>query len=321
MENSTAMDLTVQLTEQAIQLLTVIPTLLNLLFIITLILFGSYLGGYAQWSRTAEKDESIPLKNVLFGAAASFMCVPFFSSVIQIDYSLIVLPIEAAGTAKFIEKTLLLISVSGIASYLGYALLDGIAEKVLQQEIKRESEERKEQDQNILLQNNKLRAEIQYLKAITNTESAEKTGSKNLLNEALNCINEAITIYREDKNSAEYGKAMVFKGYILKRLGRIQEALDIVNEEINSGKITPITLYNKACYLYLLEKDKAVSTDAIKSLVREAITLETRNENLKQKQLRLKANIADDKENDLKGLFTDEERAEIASLECGKPQV
>ncbi len=192
---------------------------------------------------------------------------------------------------------------------------------MLQQEIKRESEERKEQDQNILLQNNKLRAEIQYLKAITNTESAEKTGSKNLLNEALNCINEAITIYREDKNSAEYGKAMVFKGYILKRLGRIQEALDIVNEEINSGKITPITLYNKACYLYLLEKDKAVSTDAIKSLVREAITLETRNENLKQKQLRLKANIADDKENDLKGLFTDEERAEIASLECGKPQV
>lgn len=321
MEKSAAMDLKTQLAEQAIQLLTVVPTLLNLLFIIVLILFGSYLGGYAQWSRTAEKNESIPLKNVLFGAAASFMCVPFFSSVIQIDYSLIVLPIEAAGTAKFIEKTLLLISVSGIASYLGYALLDGIAEKVLQQEIKRESEERKEQDQNILFQNNRLRAEIQYLKAITNTESAEKTGSKNLLNEALSCINEAIIIYSEDRDSAEYGKAMVFKGYILKRLGRIREALEIVDEQINSGKITPITLYNKACYLYLLEKDKPSSIESIKSLVREAITLETNNDNHKRKQLRLKDNIADDKEDDLKGLFTNEERAEIGKLECGKPLV
>ena len=319
MENSSNPTWATILFEKALPLITVVPTLLNLLFIIVLILFGSFLGGYAQWSRTAKEKDSIPLKNVLFGAAASFMCVPFFSSVIQIDYSLIVLPIADGMTAKFIEKSLLLVSVSGIASYLGYALLDGIAEKVLHQEIKKESEERKEQDQNILIQNNKLRAEIQYLKAVTNTESAEKTGSKNLLEEALKCINEAIAVYGEDKNSDEYDKARVFKGYILKRLGRIQEALEIVNEQINSGKKTPITLYNKACYLYILEKDNATSIDLIKSLIREAITLETSDDSLKQKQLRLKSKIKDDSELDLSGLFSEAERMEIGNLECGKP--
>ncbi|MGX1125519.1 hypothetical protein [Pseudomonas sp. HLS-6 TE3448] len=300
-------------------LVTVVPTMLNLLFVIALILFGSFLGGYAQWSRTAKDDESIPLKNVLFGAAASFMCVPFFSSVIQIDYQQIVLPITDGTTAKFIEKALLLVSVSGIASYLGYALLDGIAEKVLQQEIKKESQERKQQDENILIQNNRLRAEIQYLKAVTSTESAEKTGSRNLLEDALKCINEAISVYSEDKSSPEYDKARVFKGYILKRLGRIQEALEIVNEQIQAGQITPITLYNKACYLYLLEKDNANSVEQIKSLIRQAITLETVDENLKQKQLRLKNKIKDDGEIDLKGLFSEAERTEIGNLECGKP--
>ncbi|MER2298618.1 MAG: hypothetical protein ABS956_14160 [Pseudomonas sp.] len=319
MENSSSTDWAAFFIEKALPLLTVVPTLLNLIFVIVLILFGSFLGGYAQWSRTAKEGENIPLKNILFGAAASFMCVPFFSSVIQIDYSLIVLPIAEGTTAKFIEKALLLVSVSGIASYLGYALLDGIAEKVLQQEIKKESQERKEQDRNILIQNNRLRAEIQYLKAVTNTESSEKTGSKNLLEEALKCINEAISIYSEDKNSAEYDKARVFKGYILKRLGRIPEALEIVNEQINSGQKNPITLYNKACYLYILEKDNASSLNTIKSLIREAITLETSDESLKQKQLRIKDKIKDDREIDLSGLFNESERSEIGMLECGKP--
>lgn len=318
MENSSSSVWTEALLEKALPLLTVVPTLLNLLFVVVLILFGSFLGGYAQWSRTANEQDSIPLKNILFGAAASFMCVPFFSSVIQIDYSLIVLPIADGATAKFIEKSLLLVSVSGIASYLGYALLDGIAEKVLQQEIKKESQERKEQDQSIIQQNNRLRAEVQYLKAVTNTESAEKTGSKNLLEEALTCINEAIAVYSDNKASPEYDKARVYKGYILKRLDRIQEALEIVNEQISSGQKNPITLYNKACYLYLLSKNNSSGLDVIKSLIREAITLETSDENLKQKQLRIKNKIKDGLEEDLKGLFDDAERLEIGNLECGK---
>lgn len=262
----------------------------------------------------------MPLKNILFGAAASFMCVPFFSSVIHIDYQSIILPIEAGKNAIFVQQALLLVSVSGIASYLGYALLDGIADKVLQQEIKNESEERKKQDENIIIQNNRLRAEVLYLKAITNTESAEKTGSKNLLEEALKCINEAITIYSDNTSSAEYDKSRVYKGYILKRLGRIQEALDIVNEQIQAGRTTPITLYNKACYLYLLQKESNESLDQIKSLIRQAITLETTDDALKQKQLRLKNKIKDNCESDLEGLFSDAERAEIGNLECGKPE-
>lgn len=299
--------------------LTIYPTLLNLMFVMGLILFGAYLGGYAKWSRAAGENDSIPLKNILFGAAASFMCVPFFSSVIHIDYQSIILPIEAGKTATFVQQALLLVSVSGIASYLGYALLDGIADKVLQQEIKKESEERKKQDDNILIQNNKLRAEVLYLKAVTNTESAEKTSSKNLLEEALKCINEALAIYSDDKASLEYDKSRVYKGYILKRLGRIPEALEIVDEQIQAGHTTPITLFNKACYMYLLQKDSQASFDQIKALIRQAITLKTTDHALKQKQLRLKDKIKNDNEPDLKGLFSEVERAEIGELECGKP--
>lgn len=299
--------------------IAIYPTLLNLLFVILLILGGSFLGGYAKWSRSTEEKGGIPFKNILFGAAASFMCVPFFSSVIHIDYQSIILPIEAGKSAIFVQQALLLVSVSGIASYLGYALLDGIADKVLQQEIKKESEERKAQDEKIFSQNNSLRAEVLYLKAVTNTESAEKTGSKNLLEEALRCINEALAIYSENKSSPEYDKSRVYKGYILKRLGRIPEALEIVNEQIAAGRTTPITLFNKACYLYLLQKEKQDDFDQIKTLIRQAITLETTDNELKQKQLRLKNKIKEDGEPDLKGLFNELERAEIGELECGKP--
>lgn len=299
--------------------LNIYPSLLNLIFVMVLILFGAYLGGYAKWSRAAGEDESIPLKTILFGAAASFICVPFFSSVIHIDYQSIILPIEAGKTATFVQQALLLVSVSGIASYLGYALLDGIADKVLQQEIEKESKERKKQDENILIQNNKLRAEVLYLKAVTNTESFEKTGSKNLLEEALRCINEALAIYSDDRASVEYDKSRVYKGYILKRLGRIQEALEIVNEQIRAGHTTPITLFNKACYMYILQQDTQESLDQIKALIRQAITLETTDHTLKQKQLWIKNKIKDDKEPDLKDLFSEAERAEIGELECGKP--
>jgi tetratricopeptide (TPR) repeat protein len=312
----------VALQDHVVQSLVAIsPTIGNLVFVMGLILFGSFLGGYAKWSRVAEEKDSIPIKNILFGAAASFMCVPFFSSVIHIDYQSIILPIETGKTAIFVQQALLLVSVSGIASYLGYALLDGIADKVLHQEIKKESEERKKQDENILNQNKTLRAEVLYLEAVTNTESAEKTGSKNLLEDALRSINEALTIYSENKDSAEYAKARVFKGYILKRLGRIQEALDIINEQLESGRVTPITLYNKACYLYMLRSANSDNLDQIKGLIRQAITLETTDKALNQQQLRIRTKIKDNKESDLRDLFDEAEREEIGKLECGKPLV
>lgn len=293
-----------------------------------LIGIGSYLGAYAKWSRAPGELAKMPMRSVIFGMAASFLCVPFFSSVIHIEYAKILLPVESTKISDFIQHALLLISISGIASYLGYAMLDGIADKVLRKEIQEETEERKKQDEQIVdqqaqivdqqkqisNQQKQLRARMLYLEAVTTAESAEKTGSENLLKDALKAIDEAVLIYGEDKGSKEYYQASVHKAFILKRLGRISEALQIVNEQLEAGWETPITLYNKACYLYLLLQGGQGGTDAIKELIRSAITLPTDSENYRKKQDVLRLRVSADEEPDIRGLFDEQERASIATL-------
>lgn len=293
---------------------TIFPAMFNLTFVMVLICLGSYLGAYAKWSRAPGELAKMPLRSVVFGVAASFLCVPFFSSVIHIEYASIMLPIESGKTPQFVQHALLLISISGIASYLGYAMLDGIADKVLRKEIEEETEERKKQDEQIVKQQKLLRAKMLYLEAVTTAESAEKTKSENLLRDALKAIDEAVAIYGEDKGSKEYYQSSVHKAFILKRLNRVQEALQIVNDQLDAGWKNPITLYNKACYLYLLMQDKQGNTDVIKELIRTAITLATENENYRKKQEILRNRVSADEEPDLKGLFDEQERAEIANL-------
>lgn len=303
--------------ELVVALTTIFPALFNLSFVMILIALGSYLGAYAKWSRAPGEHPKMPLRSVLFGAAASFMCVPFFSSVIHIEYASIMLPIDAGKTPNFVQHALLLISVSGIASYLGYAMLDGIADKVLRQEIQEETEERKKNDDQIVKQQKQLRAKMFHLEAITNVESAEKTKSENLLKDALKAIDEAVAIYSEDKSSKEYYQSSVHKAYILKRLGRIQEALQIVEDLLTSGWKNPVTFYNKACYLHILRTENPVSTDTIKELIRTAITLPTEDENHRKKQDILRTKVATNDEPDLEGLFDETEREAIATL--GRP--
>jgi tetratricopeptide (TPR) repeat protein len=293
---------------------TIFPAMFNLTFVMVLICLGSYLGAYAKWSREPGELAQMPLRSVLFGIAASFLCVPFFSSVIHIEYASIMLPIELGKTPQFVQHALLLISISGIASYLGYAMLDGIADKVLRKEIEEETEERKKQDEQIFRQQKQLRAKMLYLEAVTTVESAEKTKSENLLKDALKAIEEAVAIYSEDKSSKEYYQSSVHKAFILKRLNRVQEALQIVNDQLDAGWKNPITLYNKACYLYLLLRNKQDSTDAIKELIRMAITLPTDNENHRKKQEVLRDRVSADEEPDIEGLFDEHERAAIAIL-------
>ncbi|MQT66216.1 hypothetical protein GHO42_24440 [Pseudomonas sp. FSL R10-0056] len=296
---------------------TIFPAMFNLTFVMVLIGLGSYLGAYAKWSRAPGEVEKMPLKSVLFGGAASFLCVPFFSSVIHIEYASIMLPIELGKTPQFVQHALLLISISGIASYLGYAMLDGIADKVLRKEIEEETEERKKQAEQIFKQQKQLRAKMLYLEAVTTAESAEKTKSENLLKSALKAIDEAVSIYSEDKTTQEYYQSSVHKAYILKRLNRVQDALQIVNDQLEAGWKNPITLYNKACYLYLLLQDKQAGTDAIKELIRTAITLPADTDNHRKKQEILRDRVSAGEEPDIAGLFDEQERAEIAVL--GRP--
>lgn len=295
-------------------LATIFPAMFNLTFVMVLIGLGSYLGAYAKWSRAPGEDAKMPLRSVLFGIAASFLCVPFFSSVIHIEYAVIMLPVESAKIPQFVQHALLLISISGIASYLGYAMLDGIADKVLRKEIEEETEERKKQDEQIFKQQKQLRAKMLYLEAVTTAESAEKTGSENLFKDALKAIDEAVAIYSEDKASKEYYQSSVHKAFILKRLNNVQEALQIVNDMLDAGWKNPVTLYNKACYLYLLMQDRQQSTDAIKELVRTAITLPTDSDNYRKKQEVLRRRVSADEEPDIKGLFDEREREVIATL-------
>lgn len=295
-------------------LTTIFPAMFNLTFVMALIAIGSYLGAYAKWSRAPGEEAKMPLRSVVFGAAASFMCVPFFSSVIHIEYSSIMLPIASGKTPDFVQHALLLISVSGIASYLGYAMLDGIADKVLRQEIQEETQERKKQDEQIVKQQKMLRAKMFHIEAVTNVESAEKTQSENMLKDALKAIDEAVAIYGEDKNSKDFYFSSVLKAYILKRLNRISEALQIVNEMLDAGWKNPITLYNKACYLYLLQKSGSENTETIKRLISEAITLSPADENYRKKQDILRDRVSTNSEPDLEGLYSEAEREEIGKL-------
>jgi hypothetical protein len=61
-------------------------------------------------------------------------------------------------------------------------------------------------------------------------------------------------------------------------------------------------------------QDKQGNTDVIKELIRTAITLATENENYRKKQEILRNRVSADEEPDLKGLFDEQERAEIANL-------
>jgi len=315
---STSQSLSEALTTIGMDLLhalsTIFPAMFNLTFVMALIGIGSYLGAYAKWSRAPGQNAKMPLRSVLFGIAASFLCVPFFSSVIHIEFAAIMLPIEPGKTPQFVQHALLLISISGIASYLGYAMLDGIADKVLRKEIEEETEERKKQDEQIFRQQKQLRAKMLYLEAVTTAESAEKTKSENLLKDALKAIDEAVTIYGEDKKSREYFQSSIHKAFILKRLNRVQDALQIVNDQLAAGWKTPITLYNKACYLHLLLGDSRENVESIKELIRSAITLPTDNENDQKKQEVLRNRVSADEEPDIKGLFDEHERSAIATL-------
>ncbi len=67
-----------------------------------------------------DKDENNKRASVYrFGIASAFICVPFISSFLHVDYSSIIFPVADGGGTKFIEQILLLFLFSGSLRILG----------------------------------------------------------------------------------------------------------------------------------------------------------------------------------------------------------
>lgn len=283
----------------------------NLILVFSLIFMGSFFGAFANWFKESDK-EPLPIKNVIFGMAISFICVPFFSSVIHIQYDKIILPLGAAVTTDlFLQQALLLISISGIASYLGYRVLDNIAEKLMEkvEKVEKESDDIMKDTEELKAQYKKTQADMAYMQAVTSMQRALKESSANLMKQSLDYINTAIDFYRHDKKTEEYERSIVCKSYILKRLGMVKEALAGLEEISSLGVCTPTILYNMACYKNILRKQLADShsIDDIKALIKRVITFKTSDEEDLKRISRFKNNIVNDSEEDLSDVFTKDE--------------
>lgn len=312
----------------------------NLLFVASLICFGGVMGSYSRGCRDsqnkASKDNSgndnKRVSVYRFGIASAFICVPFISSFLHVDYSSIIFPVADGGGTKFIEQILLLVSVSGISAYLGYALLDGLANKVLKQQVddidKKQQDLEAEQDEfkdeldkskdlieQLEMDKKITKFELGYFKAISAVDKAESMMSnldealsvKKKLTEALDAVTESLSLVkRNDVPKDDYDKLLVLKAYILKRLDRIDDALSITDELLVNNETNPILIYNKACYQYILRRCQADNSD-IKEMIRRALTIKVTDPEFIRRQEKIRAKVIGNKDNDLAGLFSSDE--------------
>lgn len=312
---------------------------LNLLFVASLICFGGVMGSYSRGCRDSQKkdvrDDNNGKKRVSiyrFGIASAFICVPFISSFLHVDFSSMTFPVPSGGVTKFIEQILLLISVSGISAYLGYALLDGLANKVLKQQV--EEIDQKQQDleaeqdelkdeldksksliEQLEMDKKRTKFELGYFKAVSAVDKAESmmanpddtSSVKKKLTEALEAVTESLSLVeRGDVTKDDYDKLLVFKAYILKRLDRIDDALSITDELLADDKDNPILIYNKACYQYILRRCQTDNSD-IKEMIKRALTISVSDPEFIRRQEKIRAKVIGNKDNDLEGLFTSDE--------------
>lgn len=228
----------------------------------------------------------------------------------------------------------MLISLAGIASYLGYGLLDNIANKVLQSEVKHLNEEHKETKHDIdsLQQKNKelmqrdaeFRIELLYMKAKDSVESAQrfshkspitdedKLASKKKYNDAISYIDEALKLIDKKTNYKMYDKFLVLKAFVLKRTNNVPAALKIIKELVKTDNANPILLYNLACYTLLCKEYTDIKE--VKDLITRALTVATKDKAHQTLQKKLIEKVLSKIDEDIKTLFDDEELEHIRTL-------
>lgn len=310
-----------------------VMAILDLAFVSLIIVIGGVMGAYTRLCRDISKDgKKNKVNGIRFGIASSFICVPFISSFLHVDYSSIIFPIDTNAITKFIEQVFLLISVAGISSYLGATLLDGLADKVLKQQVenlgKKQDDLEAEQDESKALiaeleKDKKItHFELGYFKAISALDKAENLLSQDgedlsagkKLKEGLDAIDEALlAVDKSDVKKDDYDRLLVLKAYILKRMNRIKDALDITELLMDGKEDNPILIYNKACYKYLLRQCDNNYSD-IKDLIKKALLVPVDDPEFKRRQAKIKTKIFSKKEPDLEGLFNDDELQALKEL-------
>lgn len=286
---------------------------LKIIYIISFILIGSILGSYANQLRYNKNK-------ILVGFSFSFICIPFLSTFFHINYDDI---IKIYNISTSVEQSLMLVSLSGISSYLGYSLVNNVTDKVLQKTVNKISNKQENQDkkleelqQQLILSNaeNEYHLSIQlieisdkYLKEIEDEKlnegcSKDKLKTKYLegrkdaaskkLYDAFNAIKKSISyiekLKTKDNNMEifkDFQRYYIMKAYLLKRLDYVQEALNIVNGLLKHNPENKyILLYNKACYEIILYRKG--NSHFSPDIIKKTITnlLSSTSENLENKR-------------------------------------
>lgn len=290
---------------------------LNILYIIFLILIGGIFGSIA-------KDRT---PNYLIGISTAFIAVPFSSSFVKIDYNHIFLAdflkiqpytvelwSDVSKFSGFIEHSLMLISIAGISSYIGAAILENIAQKVLPKdldEIEKKVEdklEKVEDDISHQLETSKkekdeLQKQIDILKVkelIRNHESESDSNKKSTYIEDALLLLEKYCLYENNKD------VLFYKACLYKRISKWEESLKIIDTLIDSGFKNPSIMYNKGCYTYLYNHKKDENGEA-KKYITQALTMECNSKKERNSQITMIEMVINKKDEDISDLFSDDE--------------
>lgn len=308
-------------------------TLGNFVFLAVIIIVGALLGSTLRTGKTTDDTPKNELRShKMVGIGSAFICVPFIASFLHLNYQSLLLPLRGTTAATFIEQLFMLISLSGIASYLGYGLLDNIASRVLQSQVNDLNEEQKETKHSVasLVEENKqiksnerrINLELLYMKAKDAVESGQrfwdkgseedKVASLKKYNDALKFLDQGLQLIDEKEDYKTFDRFMVLKAYTLKRLDRTADALLIVKKLLEKDEKNPVLLYNMGCYLFLTKQHK--THDEVKDFIIKALTISPIKDEHLPLQKKLIEKVLAKLDEDIKDLFDEEELSRIREM-------
>lgn len=322
-------------TETCLAILTSksVIALLNFVFLAFVIVVGALLGSTLRTGKASDTGGKQFIGSAhMIGIGSAFICVPFIASFLHLNYQSILLPLENIEAAVYIEQLFMLISLAGIASYLGYGLLDNIANKVLQSQVQEIGQEQKEAKHSIeaLIDENKqiksnekvIRLELLYLKAKDAVESGQrysekkttedKLASRKKYNDALSFLDEGLKEINEEDDYHSFDKFMVLKAFTLKRIDDIAGALEIVKKLLVKDKTNPVLLYNMGCYLLLSKQHK--DEQEVKDFIIRALTVNPEKEVHRPLQKKIIEKVLARLDSDIQDLFNEDELTRIREM-------
>lgn len=307
--------------------------LINFLFLAFVIVLGAILGSTLRTGKASDTGGKKFIGSAhMIGIGSAFICVPFIASFLHLNYQSLLLPLADTAAAVYIEQLFMLISLAGIASYLGYGLLDNIANKVLQSQVQEIGQEQKEakhsiealvnENKQIKSNEKKIRLELLYLKAKGAVESGQRYGekqteedklaSKKKYNDALAFLDEGLKEINEEDDYHSFDKFMVLKAFTLKRIDDIAGALEIVKKLLVKDKTNPVLLYNMGCYLLLSKQHK--DEQEVKDFIMKALTITPEKESHKPLQQKIIEKVLARLDSDIQDLFNDDELTRIREM-------